>query len=135
MNTQNHRILKRGFTTFILAAIFFLATGQSFRFRNYDSNMGLPQNFVYCVTQGADGFLWIGTGEGLVKYDGIRFQTFSTRDSLADDFIASLFIGTDGKVWAGHSNGSVTVISKHFTPIRISGTNSPVRHLCLFGAF
>ena len=130
MNTQNHRILKRGFTTFILAGIFFLATGQSFRFRNYDSNMGLPQNFVYCVTQGADGFLWIGTGEGLVKYDGIRFQTFSTRDSLADDFIASLFIGTDGKVWAGHSNGSVTVISKHFTPIRISGTNSPVRHLC-----
>jgi ligand-binding sensor domain-containing protein len=60
--------------------------------------MGYPKILFIVLPKGADGFLWIGTGEGLVKYDGIRFQTFSTRDSLADDFIASLFIGTDGKV-------------------------------------
>ena len=92
--------------------------------------MGLPQNFVYCVEQGADGFLWIGTGEGLVKYDGLKFQTFSTRDSLADDFITSLYKASNGKIWVGHNNGGVTIIDNKFTPLRIPETNSPVRHLC-----
>ncbi len=126
----NHNLLNRILIASFLACFYVLANGQSFRFKNYDSNMGLPQNFVYCVEQDADGFLWIGTGEGLVKYDGLKFQTFSIRDSLADDFITDLFLASNGKVWAAHNNGGLTVISKSFTPLSIPGTNSPVRHLC-----
>ncbi len=115
---------------FLLIVSCFNTNGQSFRFRNYDSNMGLPQNFVYCVEQGSDGFLWIGTGEGLVKYDGIKFQTLSTRDSLADDFITSLFLASNGNIWAGHNNGHITIISHDNKPLRIPESNSPLRHLC-----
>ncbi|GAF01666.1 two-component regulator propeller domain-containing protein [Saccharicrinis fermentans] len=72
------------------------ATAQSFNFKNFDSDMGLPQNFVYCLAQDHNGYLWIGTGEGLVRYDGIHFKTYTQRDSLSSDFIYSLFVDLDG---------------------------------------
>jgi ligand-binding sensor domain-containing protein/serine phosphatase RsbU (regulator of sigma subunit) len=107
-----------------------VANAQTFQFRNYDSNMGLPQNFVYSLEQGHDGFLWIGTGEGLVKYDGLKFVSYSTRDSLADDFIMTLYTAPDGKLWIGHNNGSLTVYEKNtFLPVRLEETNSPVRDI------
>ena len=74
----------------MLATSCFGISAQTFRFRNYDSNMGLPQNFIYCLEQDNNGFLWIGTGEGLVRYDGLKFTSYSTQDSLAGDFIMSL---------------------------------------------
>ena len=38
------------------------ANSQAFRFKKYDTNVGLQQNFIYCVEQCLDGYLWIGTG-------------------------------------------------------------------------
>lgn len=106
------------------------AHSQTFQFKHYDSYMGLPQNFIYSLEQGKDGFLWIGTGEGLVRYDGIRFESFTKRDSLADDFIMSLLVARDGKVWIGHNNGNISVFNNgRFTPIEIPGTNSPIRNM------
>ena len=104
---------------------------QAFRFKKYDTNIGLPQNFIYCVEQCLDGYLWIGTGEGLVKYDGHKFQTFLTSDSLAEDFIMSLFVATDNKVWIGHNSGNISYHQNNkFTPIYIPEANSPIKHIC-----
>ena len=103
---------------------------QTFRFRNYDSNIGLPQNFVYSIVQDNKGFLWIGTGEGLVKYDGIRFTPFSRNDSLADDFVMSMLVGVDGRLWVGHNNGQMSINHEGlFTPFKIPGANSPVQDI------
>ncbi|ASB48703.1 two-component regulator propeller domain-containing protein [Alkalitalea saponilacus] len=110
--------------------VFSYLEAQTFQFRNYDSNMGLPQNFVYALEQGHDGFLWIGTGEGLVKYDGLRFRSFTTADSLAGDFVMSLKVARDGKLWVGHNNGDVSVFhNNRFTPIVLEETTSPVRDI------
>ena len=118
----------------IIALIFCVAVctnAQSFRFRNYDSNVGLPQNFVYCVEQGLDGYLWVGTGEGLVKYDGHKFQTFLTDDNLAENFIMSLHVATDGKIWIGHNAGNFSYFHNNkFHPILIPDVNSSVRSIC-----
>lgn len=81
---------------------------QSFDFKNFDSDMGLPQNYVYCLAQDDDGYLWIGTGEGLVRYDGIDFVTYTQNDSLASDFAESLFVDKDGVIWIGHRNGTLS---------------------------
>ncbi len=106
------------------------SNAQTFQFRNYDSNMGLPQNFIYALEQGTDGFLWIGTGEGLVRYDGLKFTSYLTRDSLADNFIMSLQEDTQGTLWIGHNNGDLTFFKDHtFTPLRLPGTNSPIRDI------
>ena len=109
----------------------FIVESQSFRFKNYDTNIGLPQNFVYCVEQGHDGYLWIGTGEGLVRFDGHKFQTFLVSDSLAEDNIMSLFVASDGKIWVGHNTGNISFYHNYkFTPIFIDEANSTIRHIC-----
>src|SRR5687768_10152954 len=42
---------------------------------------GLPQNTVYAIAQTPDGYLWLGTAEGLVRFDGVRFQVFDRRNT------------------------------------------------------
>ncbi|HET9505593.1 MAG TPA: ATP-binding protein [Hymenobacter sp.] len=67
---------------------------------------GLNQTFIYCLLQDQQGYLWLGTGEGLVRYDGTRFQTFTTQDGLAEDFVTGLWEepGT-GRLWVAHLEG------------------------------
>ncbi len=67
---------------------------------------GLPQSSVTCVLQTADGYLWLGTFEGLVRFDGLRFTVFdqantdaithNTINTLAESQDRSLWIATDG---------------------------------------
>jgi signal transduction histidine kinase/CheY-like chemotaxis protein/HPt (histidine-containing phosphotransfer) domain-containing protein len=67
---------------------------------------GLSQPFIYCLLQDRQGYLWLGTAEGLVRYDGTRFQTLTTQDGLADNFVTGLWEepGT-GRLWVAHHNG------------------------------
>jgi len=107
------------------------ALSQAYDFKVFDSNVGLPQNFVYCLDQGKDGYLWIGTGEGLVKYDGLSFRSYNTSDSLSSDFIRDIFISKDNNVWIGHDNGTLSVgIDNTFHKIINSNSSSPIRDIC-----
>jgi ligand-binding sensor domain-containing protein len=120
----------RKYVVIALLIVHSVSNAQTFQFRNYDSNMGLPQNFIYALEQGTDGFLWIGTGEGLVRYDGLKFTSFSTSDSLADNFIMSMQEDPQGTLWIGHNNGDVTYLKdRQFTPLRLPETNSPIRDI------
>ena len=58
----------------------------------WDSDSGLPQNSVDAILQTRDGYLWLGTQEGLVRFDGVRFTIFDTRNSHAmhDDWVKAL---------------------------------------------
>ncbi|SMO50998.1 ligand-binding sensor domain-containing protein [Saccharicrinis carchari] len=85
-----------------------LICSQSFNFKTFDSDMGLPQNYAYSLAEDLDGYMWIGTGEGLVRYDGIDFITYTQNDSLASDFVRSLFVDKDGVLWVGHNNGTLS---------------------------
>src|SRR5712691_6712161 len=57
----------------------------------WDNDSGLPQNSVDAIIQTRDGYLWLGTQEGLVRFDGVRFTVFDTRNTPAmrDDWILS----------------------------------------------
>ncbi len=104
--------------------------GQSFDFKNFDSNVGLPQNFIYSVVQDNNGYIWLGTGEGLVRYDGIKFQTYTVNDSLASDFIQVLFVDNKGVLWIGHNNGTVSWYDGEFHPVNIGDESTgPVKSI------
>src|SRR5262245_42328592 len=47
---------------------------------SWTSREGLPQNSVQTILQTRDGFLWLGTEEGLVRFDGVHFLDYSTRN-------------------------------------------------------
>src|SRR5882757_5764582 len=62
---------------------------------------GLPQNDVTNLIQTRDGYLWLGTNGGLVRFDGIRFTVFDTGNTpeLRSSRILSLCEDRDGMVW------------------------------------
>jgi signal transduction histidine kinase/CheY-like chemotaxis protein len=74
--------------------------------RSFGRADGLNQPFIYCLLQDRQGYLWLGTAEGLVRYDGTRFQTLTTQDGLADNFVTGLWEETGtGRLWVAHYNG------------------------------
>lgn len=95
---------------FIVFSVFLcnLSLAQEYRFNEYTIEDGIPQNFIYSINQDARGYLWIGTGEGLCKFDGRNFVSFSSLDGLAEDVITCSFESTEGTVWFGHNEGGIT---------------------------
>lgn len=100
----------------IIAAWFFFlvltlhpAIGQSQRISFKSLKKGLSQNTVTAVIQDPKGFLWVGTRNGLNRYDGSRFRIFesSSFDSttINDNYITSLYVDTQGTLWIGTYNG------------------------------
>jgi ligand-binding sensor domain-containing protein/signal transduction histidine kinase len=68
---------------------------------------GLPQNTVQALLQTRDGFLWIGTEVGLVRFDGNNFTTFdkNSTPALPGNDIRCLLETKDGALWIGTSDG------------------------------
>ena len=69
--------------------------------RPWQSEDGLPGNTVRSVAQSADGYLWVATAEGVVRFDGERFAGFNAEPdaALARRPPRSLFALPDGDVW------------------------------------
>src|SRR5258708_25804907 len=70
---------------------------------------GLPQNKIQAIAQTPDGYLWVGTSEGLARYDGVRFTVFdrSNTPALQDDSILALTTARDGSLWIGTEGGGL----------------------------
>ena len=68
---------------------------------------GLPQNTVQALAQTKDGFLWLGTESGLVRFDGVEFQTYdrNSAPALPGSDIRCLLVARDGALWIGTNAG------------------------------
>lgn len=79
------------------------AQKDSLLFENYNSEQGLSQNSGYAVTQDKQGFIWIGTQDGLNRFDGIGFKVYRNDpdDSLSIPFneVSALLTDINGYVW------------------------------------
>jgi ligand-binding sensor domain-containing protein/signal transduction histidine kinase len=77
--------------------------------RVWQSADGLPEDFVQCLARTSDGFLWIGTSGGLVRFDGLRFTVFNRENQPAfeDDSFYSLSTSQDGSLWGGTEGGGL----------------------------
>lgn len=95
--------------TLVFAAVTARA-GDNFVTRVWSRENGLPQNTVTALIQTHDGYLWIGTYNGLARFDGVRFLCFDSGNTsaLGDSLVTSLFEDKDGALWIGHETGEVT---------------------------
>lgn len=96
---------------------------QPYMIESWHIEDGLPQNSVYALTQTSDGYIWLGTQEGLVRYDGVRFVVFDTRTTaeLKHNWIYVLYEDRDRALWIGTQGGGVTRLNDgRFTTFRIS---------------
>lgn len=83
----------------------------------WSTENGLPQNTIQAVLQTRDGYLWISTQEGLVRYDGLRFTVFDTRNTkeMRHNNISELFEDRDGRLWIASSGGLLCYDKGKFT--------------------
>lgn len=67
--------------------------------RQFTDEDGLPSSTIYNITQDLKGFLWIGTKNGICRYDGTKFITYYPKSAKDGEFIG-IYIAPDGGVWA-----------------------------------
>src|SRR5690349_9087816 len=77
----------------------FSASAQEYGYTHYDSKDGLAGVTVYSMSQDKDGFLWLGTENGLSRFDGTHFKNFTRDDGLPDNEIIQVFADSKGRVW------------------------------------
>ncbi len=81
------------------------------RFRSYSTTEGLSQASAMALVQGKTGFLWIGTQDGLDRFDGYGFKVYehdrADRWSLSDNAIMTLAADVDGALWVGTQTGGL----------------------------
>jgi hypothetical protein len=70
-----------------------------FPFRSYGAELGLANLAVRRIAQDTTGFLWIGTEDGLYRYDGDRFARFDLRNGLPSTWIIDIFANPEGSLW------------------------------------
>lgn len=80
-------------------------------FRHYNAQNGLPNSAATAMAQDGAGFLWIGTQDGLVRWDGYRFRQYLPQagnpNSLSDNYIQTLHTDRQGRLWLGTLNGGL----------------------------
>jgi ligand-binding sensor domain-containing protein/signal transduction histidine kinase len=71
------------------------------------TDSGLPQNTVHAVTQTRDGYVWLGTDGGLVRFDGVDLVTFDAENTVQfkSDTVYDLFEDSSGSLWISTGAG------------------------------
>ncbi len=89
---------------------FSLSAEVNYSFDLWQTENGLPYNSVTSIVQTEDGYLWIGTYNGLARFDGVKFTVFNTSNTpqLTSNRITSLFKDAEGCLWIGDETGVLT---------------------------
>ena len=78
-------------------------------FERFSNKEGFNQNTINTISQDRYGFLWFGTPNGLIKYDGYEFETFTTQSGtngrITSNYITNLFNDSNGILWIGTNVG------------------------------
>ena len=81
----------------------------NFQFKKYQVNEGLSENSVNCIMQDRKGFLWLGTKDGLNKFDGVNFTVyrsqFGKENSIGNNYIRSIVEKDDSIIYVGTDDG------------------------------
>jgi len=101
----------------LLVLTFFVATPavaeQAWYVRTWQSDDGLPDNTVMAIDQTPDGFLWVATKTGLVRFDGVQFREFSTQaPGMPVDAISAMCSDHKGRLWVAKERGSVVCVER-----------------------
>jgi signal transduction histidine kinase/ligand-binding sensor domain-containing protein len=86
------------------------ATAEQYLTDFWTADNGLPNSSVTAIAQTRDGYLWIGTYNGLARFDGVRFVVFDPANTpaLAHARVRQLFVDNAGTLWINTYDGSLT---------------------------
>ncbi|NNJ72469.1 MAG: hypothetical protein HKP09_04730, partial [Enterobacterales bacterium] len=82
---------------------------EALQFRQLSIENGLLDNEIEDIIQDKNGFIWLATGQGLVKYDGINYNNYyhsvKKLDSISSNITTSISEDQNGNIWVGSENG------------------------------
>ncbi len=76
-----------------------LCFGQRYSFRT--TSAGLGDLNINCIAQDRTGYLWVGTENGLFRYDGVQFRQYGAAEGIHGRTVQDIFLGLDGTLWVG----------------------------------
>jgi len=134
------RLLKtRGLNVLFCALLQLLSTAyaatarlpETPQFEHFGPEHGLPSSTVYSLAQDARGYLWIGTADGLARYDGVGFRVYrhdpSDPSSLPSNVVQALHVDARQRLWIACEGGGLSVLRdasqthfEHFNSSRLS---------------
>ncbi len=99
-------LLWRGVTTSVLTSFGAIT---DYSIDTWQVEQGLPDNSVTSIVQTPDGYLWFGTFNGLVRFDGVRFKIFDSRTpGLGSERVLRLFVDGHGALWISTEQGQLS---------------------------
>lgn len=97
----------------LLGFIAILSTGaskaQTFDIKKISTNEGLPAGQIGDVLQDENGYIWLSTYEGLVRYDGTEPTSYTTKHGLRSDLVYDLFIDSEDRFWITFEEAGVGI--------------------------
>ena len=130
----------------LFSLLFVLQNGKAqrfnFAFEQFTTDNGLSHESVISITKDKDGFLWIGTANGLNRFDGLSFKVFLNNPAQPETIPGNLIAGTTldkkGFLWVATNNGLCRMDTRTLKIDRInlkdSGDNFP-RYDVMYGEF
>ncbi|MCU0460270.1 MAG: hypothetical protein MUE37_14420, partial [Bacteroidales bacterium] len=100
--------------TIALTAAGFPLSAQTYPFREYTSDDGLPQTQLANMMQDSRGYLWIPTRNGLARFDGYTFISYLRKDGLPSNQVGRVVEDENGTIWAITLNGVARFNGKSF---------------------
>jgi ligand-binding sensor domain-containing protein/signal transduction histidine kinase len=101
-------VRRKAILVLLLLPGFFPTAGQ-IRYESISIEQGLSQSSIWCILQDSRGFMWIGTADGLNRFDGYTFKVYrhNARDvsSLRDNTVWTLLEDHEKKIWVGTAAG------------------------------
>ncbi len=104
---------------FLFCVLFFLNSPESeaieivnnLSFDLYSQEHGLSNNQIHCILQDSKGWIWIGTSQGVCRFDGYRFTVFKNdpddSTSLKGNLVRVIYEDRKGQLWVGTENGGL----------------------------
>ena len=123
------------FFTLMWASLY--ATGQeSWKFTHLTPDEGLSTGTVNCTLKDSKGFVWIGTVDGLNRYDGYKLTVYKADaadpNSISGNVITALAEDKDGRIWIGTRTSGLSIFdweTEHFTRVNESNFEGPIPHV------
>jgi ligand-binding sensor domain-containing protein len=97
---QSKGLLSAAFLAVILLSAAFSSSAQTYPYREYTTEDGLPQSQSLGVMQDSRGFLWIPTRNGLARFDGHTFISYYRKDGLTSNIVSKVIEDAAGVIWA-----------------------------------
>src|SRR5271157_5825716 len=94
---------------------------QHYNFQVFGRESGLANLEVQCLYQDHTGFLWVGTENGLYRYEGSRFRHFGKEEGLPSDAVEAVHQTGDGTVWAATRTGMARFNGSRFERVVLAG--------------